>query len=123
MASEITVTSKLAASKSSTSVANLTSSYTIDMAGAQMHHSNPVVSNTAAALSCTPVDQTARYHLWIRNTDGTNEVLVSFNGGSTYPLVILPGKTMGPITVAASMTLWLDPQGADCTCEVIAVEI
>lgn len=123
MASEITVTSKLAANKSSTSVANLTSSYTLDMAGSQMHHTNPEITITAAALSCTPVDQTARYHLWIRNTDITNEVLVSFNGGSTWPVVVLPGKTMGPITVAASQTLWLDAQVATCTCEVIAVEI
>lgn len=123
MANEITYTSKLAASKGSTSVSNLTQTFNIDMTGVQMFHANPDITTTAALLSCGPVDVTARYHLWIRNTDATNEVLLSFNGGSSWPVVILPGKTMGPITVTASQTLWLDAQVATCTCEVIAVEI
>lgn len=123
MPNEITFTAKLAASKSSTSVGSLLQSFQVDMTGSQMCHINPEITTTAAALSCAPVDQTARYHLWIRNTDETNEVQVSFNGGTTYPLVILPQMTMGPVTVAASQTLWLDAQVATCTCEVIAVEI
>lgn len=123
MANEITFTAKLAASKSSVSVGSLLQSFQVDMTGSQMHHTDPEITTTAAALSCSPVDQTARYHLWIRNVDETNEVLVSFNGGSTWPIVILPKMTMGPITVAASQTLWLDAQVATCTCEVIAVEI
>lgn len=122
MADEISITCKLAASKGSTAVSNLTQSYTVTMSGAQMHHTNPEITTTAAALSCAPVDQTGRYWLWIRNTDATNEVWLSFNGGSTFPVVILPTETMGPILLAASQTLWLDAQTATCTCEVIAIE-
>lgn len=123
MANEITVTAKLAASKGGTSASNATQSFNIDMAGSQVYHANPDITTTAALLSVSPVDSTARYHLFIRNTDSTNEVLLSFNGGSTWPIVILPGKSMGPITVAASQTLWLDAQIATCNCEVVAVEI
>lgn len=122
MANEITVTAKLSANKGSTAVSNATSSFTIDMAGAQMYHANPEISTTAAALSCSPVDQTARYWLFVRNQDSTNEVWLSFNGGSTYPVIVLPGESFGPVLVAASQTLWADAQTAACICEVVAVE-
>ncbi len=122
MADEITLTAKLSATKGGSNVANITSSFTIDMAGDQMHHSTPAITTTAGALSCAPVDQTGRYWLLIRNQDATNEVWVSFNGGSTYPLVVLPGAEIGPLLIAASMTLWLDAQTATCICEVVSVE-
>ena len=123
MANEITVTARLAATKDGTSASNATTSYSHDMAGDQVYHGNPLVTTTAGALSLSPVDSTARYHLFIRNQDATNEVWISFNGGSTWPIVILPGKSMGPITVAASQTLWTDAQSASCIIEVVAVEI
>ena len=123
MASEITVTARLSASKSSTSVANSSTSYVHDMTGDQMFHSNPSISTTAALLSLGTVDTSARYHLFLRNQDATNEVWLSFNGGSTWPIIILPGKSIGPIVVAASQTLWLDAQVASCIVEVVAVEI
>jgi hypothetical protein len=123
MANEISITARVSASKSGTSVANATTAFTHDMTGDQMFLSNPSITTTAALVSLGTVDTTARYHLFMRNTDATNEVLVSFNGGSTFPLVILPGKSLGPITVAASQTLWLDAQVASCIVEVVAVEI
>jgi hypothetical protein len=123
MASEITVTARLSASKSSTSVANSSTSYVHDMTGDQMFHSNPSITTTAALLSLGTVDTSARYHLFLRNQDATNEVWLSFDGGSTWPLIILPGKSIGPIVVAASQTLWLDAQVAACIVEVVAVEI
>ena len=92
------------------------------MAGDQMFHSNPPITITAGLVSLGTVDTAARYHLFMRNQDATNEVLVSFNGGSTWPLVILPGKSMGPVTVTASQTLWLDAQVATCIIEIVAVE-
>ena len=122
MANEITLTARLAASKSSTSVSNATTSFSIDMAGDQMFHSNPPITITAGLVSLGTVDTAARYHLFMRNQDATNEVLVSFNGGSTWPLVSLPGKSMGPVTVTASQTLWLDAQVATCIIEIVAVE-
>ena len=122
MANEISITARISASKAGTTAANATSAFTIDMAGDQVNHTNPLVTTTAALLSLGPVDTTARYHLFMRNQDATNEVWVSFNGGTTFPVVILPGKSMGPITVAASQTLWLDAQVASCIVEVVAVE-
>jgi len=123
MANEISITARLSASKSGTSAANATTGFTHDMTGDQMFLSNPAITITAALVSLGTVDTTARYHLFMRNTDATNEVLLSFNGGSTYPIVILPGKSMGPITVAASQTLWLDAQVGTCIVEIVAVEI
>lgn len=122
MANEISITSKLAASKGGTSASNATQTFTIDMAGDQMYHANPSISTTAGALSCSPVDQTARYWLWIRNQDATNEVWISTDGGTTWPDVILPGESMGPRLIAAGRTLWADAQGGACICEVVAVE-
>ena len=122
MANEISITSRLSASKGGTSVANATTAFTIDMTGDQMYQANPSITTTAAALTCSPLDQTGRYWLFVRNQDATNEVWLSFNGGSTWPIVILPGESIGPILVAASMTLWADAQVATCICEVVAVE-
>lgn len=123
MANEISLSSRLSASKGGTAVANGTTSFTVDMAGTNMYHANPNITTTAGALTLTPVDQTARYWFWIRNQDSTNEVLLSTDGGTTWPLVVLPGECLGPILIAASQTLWADAQTATCTCEVIAVEV
>lgn len=122
MANEISITARLAASKGGTSASNATQTFSIDMAGDQVYHANPLISTTAGALSCSPVDQTARYWLFVRNQDATNEVLLSFNGGSTWPVVIPAGKSFGPVLVAASQTLWADAQVAACICEVVACE-
>jgi len=124
MAGLITITAKLSAKTAGdTLVDNNTYIFSHSMTGDQVYQSNPSITTTAGALSLSPVDQTARYHLFIRNQDATNEVLLSFNGGSTWPIVILPGKSMGPITVAASQTLWLDAQVGTCIVEAVAAEI
>jgi len=124
MPGTISINAKLSArTAGDTLVDNNTTIFTHAMTGDQVYQANPAITTTAAALSLSPVDQTARYHLFIRNQDATNEVLLSFNGGSTWPVVILPGKSMGPITVAASQTLWLDAQVATCIVEAVAAEI
>ena len=124
MAGLITINARLSGSTGGgTIVQNGTAVFSITQVGDQVYQANPSITTTAALLPVSPVDNTGRYHLFLRNQDATNEVLVSFNGGSTWPIVILPGKSMGPITVAASQTLWLDAQVATCIVEVVAAEI
>lgn len=93
------------------------------MAGDQMFLANPEITTTAGALSLGPVNTAARYRLLIRNTDPTNEVWLSFNGGTNWPVIIPPGEIVGPLVVAASQNLWADAQAGTCVVEVLAVEI
>lgn len=137
MANEITLSARLSASKSSTSVANSTTSFNVDMDGDQMYHANPSIG-AAAALSVTPVSQAGtdmsnRYWLFIRNQDSTNEVHVSFDGGTIYSLVIPAGKAMGPILIRHGRSLYAkaivpgtypteSTTAGTAVCEVLAVE-
>jgi len=93
------------------------------MAGDQIFRANPEITTTAGALSLGPVNTAARYRVLVRNCYPTNEVWLSFNGGTNWPVVILPGEIVGPFVVAASQNLWADGQVGTCTCEVLAVEI
>ena len=137
MANEISITSRLSATKDGTSVANATSAFTIDMTGTPMYQANPLIT-TAGALSVSPVDQGAtdildRYWLFIRNTESAHEVHVSLDGGSTYDFVVLPGESFGPVLVRHGRTLWakaIVPAASpaegttigSAVCEVIAVQ-
>jgi len=141
MANEITLTARLAASKSSTSVANATTSFSVDMNGAQMYHANPTIT-TAAALSVAPVSQAGtdmshRYWLFIRNQESAHELHISFDGGSTYSCVVLAGESFGPVLVRHGRSLYakaIDPAGGgvsfptesttigSAVCEIVAVE-
>lgn len=141
MANEITLTARLAASKSSTSVSNATSSFSVDMNGAQMYHANPTVT-TAAALSVAPVSQGStnmadRYWLFIRNQETADELHISFDGGTTYSCVVLPGESFGPVLVRHGRSLYakaINPTGGGAAyptesttagsvvCEIVAVE-
>ena len=123
MANEITMTVRVQASKGGTSVVNGTTAFTEDMGGNQMYHANPEISTTAAALTVGPVNQSNRYWLLVRNNDATNEVWLSLNNGSTYPIIVPPGMVAGPILIAAGQTLFADAQVATCECEVVAIEV
>jgi hypothetical protein len=123
MADEISITAKLSVSKSGVSETNATSTFSHTMTGNQICHINPDITTTAGVVSLSPVDTTARYHLFVRNLDVTNEVLLSFDGGTTWPFVVLPGKSFGPVTVTASRTFWADAQVATCVVEFVSAEI
>ena len=137
MANEISITARLSASKSSTSVANATTAFTIDMAATNMYHANPTIG-AAAALSLSPVSQGAtnildRYWLFLRNNASASEVWVSFDGGTIYSCAVLPGESFGPVLVRhgrslfarAVLTVASPAEGTvdgSAECEVVAVE-
>lgn len=121
MADEITITAKLQASKLSAVVGNTGTAINADMSGDQMYHATPSISTTAGALTLGPVNQSNGYWLFVRNTDATNDVWLSTDGGTTYGIVVAAGKSV-LLKVRAGMTLWADAQTAACICEIVAVE-
>lgn len=121
MADEIATTAKLLASKLSASVGNTGTIINADMSGDQMYHATPSISTTAGALTLGPVNQSNGYWLYVRNTDATNDVWLSTDGGSTYGIVVPAGLAV-LVKIRAGMTLWSDAQTAACICEIVAAE-
>lgn len=121
MADEIAIIARITATKLGASVGNTGATITADMSGDQMYHATPSISTTAGALTLGPVNQSNAYWLLVRNTDATNAVWLSTDGGTSYGITIPPdGVFFGMIRAGA--TLWSDAQTAACICEVIAVE-
>ena len=106
MANEITVTSKLSASKGGSTVTNATS-----VGSVTMTTGNNMVGDTYdfALATKTPIPMgtvapAQQYWVNLRNQNAlsTDYVKVTFDDGATYPLYLYGGETCGPFRVAAS---------------------
>ncbi len=123
MANEITITAKLSVSKGGTSVANATSTDSIDMAGTNMMTLVQSVGTSAEAVGpLTDIDTASSYFVLFRNKDSTNYVEVSFDAGGTYSLRMNAGELCGPFRVVAGEAIHLRANTAACEVEVIACE-
>lgn len=123
MANEISLTVKMTATKSGTSVTNYTSTKAQTMAGAAMHHTTQEVSTSEEALSVGDVDITnstgADYIVLLRNASPGAEIITVkikvaavptyFECGHMYPgefwhsrMPKLDGSSLGGIYLISS---------------------
>lgn len=131
MANEITITSKIAATKGGSSVTNYTSSFNVDMASTATTKSqvDQEVGTSAEAIITGDVTLTDQHFLWFCNHDETNYVEVQVHkDGSNMAVagVMRPGEPFGPVRAAGQSGGYpcykLKANTAACTVEVIAVE-
>lgn len=135
MANEITIQSKLTATKGGSSVTNYTSDFTITMESTLTKMTNLVqgVGTTREAVDVGDVDITnatgAQYLLQLTNNDATNFVLLEVQtGASTYWTVgvMLPGESWGPVRLpkldgSGYGGIFMDADTAACDVNVVAV--
>jgi len=100
-----------------------TSAWTGYIAGDQMHHSNPSISTTAAAIAVGTVNTANDWGLWIRNTDATNRLEISTNGGSTYTTKILPGQSYRNPCFTGGTSIFIKAITAAVIAEIFAWEV
>lgn len=119
MANEITIQSKLTATKGGSSVTNYTSDFTITMASALSLKSSidqSVGYSAAEAISTGDVTLTQEHWLQFVNNDATNFVTVEVHKDSSNMAVagvMLPGEPFGPVRALAQGT---SPFGAGYPC-------
>lgn len=116
MASEVTVSASLTASKSGASIASGTVSKTLDMTGADMEAITHECDTVFGAIGIIGEIGTNGY-MMVKNLDAANAVEVSFDAGSTSHLTIPAGAPalfkpkvdpqFKAITAAANVMYWL----------------
>lgn len=131
MASEITILSKLTATKGGTSRTNYTSDFTQTMASTAtaMAQNDQDVGTSAEAILTGDVTLTDQHFLLFINHDATNYVEVEVHkDGSNMAVagVMLPGEQFGPVRAAGQSGGYpcykLKANTAACLVEVLAVE-
>jgi hypothetical protein len=90
MASEVTISASLTASKGGASIASGTVSKTLDMTGVDMEAITHSCDTVFGAMGIISEIGTNGY-LMIKNLDATNAVEVSFDAGSTSHITIPAG--------------------------------
>ena len=129
----LTLTAKLAASKSGTTVQNATSSFALgDMTGDEMHQSIYVSTGTSfvtltAASSPTigigSIDVSADHWVLLRNVeDTTGTWVVSFDAGTTEHINIGVGEVAGPFKMDGGKYLSVKPSASGIRLEIVACE-
>jgi hypothetical protein len=129
----LTLTAKLAASKSGTTVQNATSSFALgDMTGDEMHQSIYVSTGTSfvtltAASSPTigvgSIDVSADHWVLLRNVeDTTGTWVVSFDAGTTDHINIGVGEVAGPFKMDGGKYLSVKPSVSGIRLEIVACE-
>jgi hypothetical protein len=129
----LTLTAKLAASKSGTTVQNATSSFALgDMTGDEMHQSIYVSTGTSfvtltAASSPTigvgSIDVSADHWVLLRNVeDTTGTWVVSFDAGTTDHINIGVGEVAGPFKMDGGKYLSVKPSASGIRLEIVACE-
>lgn len=122
MAGEISIRASLSVSKGGTSVANATSTDSVDMSGTNMLTLVQNIGTSYEALTLTDIDTASEYWVLLRNKDATNYVEVSFDAGSTFSLKMMPGELCGPFRLVASEQIGCRANTAACEVEVICCE-
>lgn len=125
MSLEINTSSKLSFDKNGASATNKTTTKAITMQSTLTHGLQGVVSYAAGvktAIPVTGVDTTKQYLVQLRNLDVTNYVEVTTDDGATYPCVMLPGESYGPVRLAANAVVKVRAHTAACDVDSIAVE-
>jgi len=129
----LTLTAKLAASKSGTTVQNATSSFALgDMTGDEMHQSIYVSTGTSfvtltAASSPTigigSIAVASDYWVLLRNVeDTTGTWVVSFDAGTTEHINIGVGEVAGPFKMDGGKYLSVKPSVSGIRLEIVACE-
>lgn len=129
----LTLTSKLAASKSGTTVQNATSTFSLgDMTGDEMHQSIYVSTGTSfvtltAASSPTigigSIAVASDYWVLLRNVeDTTGTWVVSFDAGTTEHINIGVGEVAGPFKMDGGKYISVKPSVSGIRLEVVACE-
>lgn len=121
MANEISIQCRLAGAKGGSGASPETTSFTRDMAGDQFHKTNPSWSTTGAAIDVTPVDTASDFWLRIYNTDATNFVELSLDGGTNYKLRVPPGQA-SLLFVKGGTSVYKKALVAACIVEQLAIE-
>lgn len=121
MANEIALSVSLRGAKGGTGVSQETTSFNADMAGDQFYKSNPSWSTTGAAIDVGTVDTANDFWLTIYNTDATNYVELSLDGGTNYKLRVPPGKKC-LYFVKGGTSVYRKAITAACVVEVCAAE-
>lgn len=121
MPNEIALSVSLRGAKGGTGVSQETTSFNADMSGDQFYKSNPSWSTTGAAIDVGTVNTANDFWLTIYNTDSTNYVELSVDGGSNYKLRVPPGKKC-LYFVAGGTSVYRKAITAACIVEVCAAE-
>jgi hypothetical protein len=135
MADEISITSKLLASKGGVQVTQLTTTDSVDMAGADLVHQTQSAATSETALDvggCDITNATGNsYWVKLRNLDSTNfvTVKVKYTAGPLYwPVGLMyPGQMWGPVLMpkldgSSLGGIYLDADAVACNVEVTVVE-
>lgn len=121
----LTLTAKLAASKSGTTVQNATSTFALgDMTGDEMHQTVYVsVGTSAVALPVGSIDTASDYWVLLRNVeDTTGTFTISFDAGTTEVMELAPGEVAGPFKVIGGEAVHVTPSASGIRIEVVACE-
>lgn len=121
MANEISITCRLAGAKGGSGASPETTAFTSNMTGDQFHKTNPSWGTTGAAIDVTPVDTSSDFWLRIYNTDATNYVELSVDGGTNYKLRVPPGHT-SLYFVKGGTSVYKKAITAACVVEQLAIE-
>ena len=131
----LTLTSKIAASKTSTTITNATSTFALgDMAGDEMHQSIYLsvgavdVTLTAATPETTDIglgsiDIAKNHWLLLRNVEASAGTwAVSMDGGTTDHFHIPVGGVWGPCLIEGGVYVTICPSAAGDRLEIVACE-
>jgi len=132
----LTLTAKLAASKSGTTVQNATSSFALgDMTGDEMHQTiytagvgvgGTFVTLTAASSPTIGIGSIAvasDYWVLLRNVEDTSGTwVVSFDAGTTEHINIGVGEVAGPFKMDGGKYLSVKPSADGISLEIVACE-
>jgi len=107
MASEISWTAKITASKGGSTVTNATSTKSSDMTtGTNMVGDvTTFAAGTKTAIPVGSVDPAKEFVVLLRNQHTTDYVEVTSDDGTSYPYRIYPGEFFGPVRVAANIVI------------------
>jgi len=129
----LTLTAKLAASKSGTTVQNATSSFALgDMTGDEMHQSIYVSTGTSfvtltavgsPTIGIGSIDVSSDHWVLLRNVeDTTGTWVVSFDAGTTEHINIGVGEVAGPFKMDGGKYLSVKPSVSGIRLEIVACE-
>ena len=129
----LTLTSKIAASKTSTTITNATSTFAMgDMTGDEMHQSIYLsvgvlyVTLTAAAaadIGLGSIDVSADYYLLLRNVEASAGTwAVSLDAGVTDHFHIPVGCVFGPVRIEGAVYVSIKPSASGDRLEIVACE-